>query len=121
MEAGVPNDDRTQARFQAYWEAIRQHVCGVCLDQRDDGECGLRHRTCALQAHLPRLVEVLAAVQSTRMDEYEAAVRAEICAGCPSQDADSHCPLREKSDCALFTYLPLVLEAVEGVNERLPA
>src|SRR4029434_396635 len=95
-EAGVTNDDRTLARFQAYWEAIRLHVCGVCLDQADDGECGLTRRACALQMHLPRLAEVLSRVHSTQMDDYEAAVRAEICPGCSGQDAQGRCALREK-------------------------
>jgi hypothetical protein len=104
-----------------YWDAIREHVCGVCLDQKDDGECGLRQRSCALQAHLPRLAEVLSRVRSPRMDEYEAAVRAEVCAGCSAQDAAGRCTLRDKADCALFVYLPLVLEAVESVNQRLSA
>jgi hypothetical protein len=106
-------------RYQAYWEAIQRLVCGVCLDQADDGSCGLTRRACALQTHLPRLAEVLSRVRSTRMDEYEAAVRAEICAHCSQQDAEGRCALREQAECALFTYLPLVLEAVEGVNERL--
>ena len=117
----MTSDDRTLTRFQAYWDAIRQHVCGVCLDQADDGECGITQRTCALQVHLPRLAEVLSKVQSTRMDEYEAAVRAEICPGCSGQDAQGHCALREQAACALYAYLPLVLEAVESVNERLLA
>ena len=117
----MAKEDETRDRLQMYWDAIREHVCGVCLDQKDDGECGLRQRSCALQSHLPRLAEVLSRVQSPRMDEYEAAVRAEICSGCASQDAAGHCALREQADCALFVYLPLVLEAVESVNQRLSA
>ena len=74
----MTNEDETRDRLQMYWDAIREHVCRTCLDQRDDGECGLARRSCALQAHLPRLAEVLSRVQSPRMDEYEAAVRAEI-------------------------------------------
>jgi hypothetical protein len=89
----------------------------VCLDQRDDGSCGLTHRICAIERHLPRLAEVLSKIQSNRMDEYEAAVRAEICSTCPQQDAGGHCALREEADCALFAYLPLVLEAIESVTE----
>jgi len=108
-----------EARYRAYWEALQRQVCGVCLDQKDDGACGLTRRTCALQAHLPRLVEVLTRVQSPRMDEYEAAVRAEICASCPEQDAQGTCVPRGQAACALYAYLPLVLEAVESVNERL--
>lgn len=104
-------------RYLAFREAIREHVCGVCLDQRDDGSCGLSHRVCAIERHLPRLAEVLSKIQSSRMDEYEAAVRAEICSTCPQQDAGGHCALRDEADCALFAYLPLVLEAIESVTE----
>lgn len=113
----MTNPTQPNQRYQAYWEAIREHVCGVCLDQRDDGACGLTHRVCAIERHLPRLADVLSRVQSSRMDEYEAAVRAEICSTCPQQEASGHCALREEVECALFAYLPLVLEAVESVNE----
>jgi hypothetical protein len=114
----------TEARYlrhQAYWESLQRQVCAVCLDQADDGSCGLKRRLCALPAHLPRLAEVLGRVQSTRMDEYEAAVRAEICASCPEQDARGVCALRDQAACALFAYLPLVLDAVEAVNPPLSA
>lgn len=102
-------------RAQAFREALREHVCGVCLDQRDDGACGLTRRVCAIDRHLPRLVEVLSQVQSDRMDEYEAAVREQICSACPEQAADGTCALRKEADCALYAYLPLVLEAIESV------
>ncbi len=107
----------TQAspRAQAFREALREHVCGVCLDQRDDGACGLTRRVCAIDRHLDHLVEVLSRIQSPRMDEYEAAVREQICSGCPEQHADGQCALREEAECALFAYLPLVLEAIENV------
>lgn len=103
-------------REQAYREAIREQVCRVCLDQASDGGCGLSRRTCAIEAHLPRLATVLAGIDSPRMDEYDAAVRAEICPACPQQDAQGTCPVRDDSDCALLTYLPLVLDAVESVR-----
>jgi hypothetical protein len=117
----VASDADTDARYQAYWDAIQGRVCAVCLDQADDGGCGLTQRACALQVHLPRLVAVLSRVQSPRMDEYEAAVRAEICAACSEQDAGGRCAMREQAACALYAYLPLVLEAVEDVNQRLGA
>ena len=117
----MTNDPTIETRFQAYWDAIQERVCGVCLDESDDGTCGLKHRTCALQAHLPRVATVLSRVKSTRMDEFEAAVRAEICSGCAEQAPDGTCSVRSHAACALYTYLPLVLEAVEGVNERLRA
>jgi hypothetical protein len=59
---------------------------------------------------------VLSGIDSPRMDEYDAAVRAEICPACPQQDAQGACAVREASDCALLTYLPLVLDAIESVR-----
>ena len=106
-----------ESRREAYHEAIRAKVCGVCLDQRDDGTCGLTRRTCAIERHLPRLADVLARVHSTRMEDYEDAVRAQICTACPEPDADGRCALREHADCALLAYLPLVLDAIDSVNE----
>lgn len=113
----MTTDTTVEPRYQAYWDAIQARVCAVCLDQSDDGSCGLTHRTCALQAHLPKVADVLARVQSTRMDDYEAAVRAEICSGCAEQAKDGTCAVRGQAACALYSFLPLVLEAVEEVNE----
>ena len=101
--------------YRAYWEAIERTVCSVCLDRADDGSCGLTRRTCAIERHLPEMTKTLSAVQSPRMDEYVAAVEAEICARCPEQ-VDGRCRLREAGDCALHAFLPLVLDAVEDVR-----
>jgi hypothetical protein len=103
-------------RERAYLEAIRARVCHVCLDQANDGSCGLTKRTCAIEAHLPRLVSALARIDSRSIDAYDAAVRAEICPACVQQDAAGECAVRAASDCALLTYLPLVLDAIEAVD-----
>jgi len=103
--------------YMAYWDAIRSRVCSVCLDQANDGTCGLgRRRVCAIETHLPRLVEVLSSIDSPRMDEYVAAIEAEICGHCAQQDAEGACELRDEGQCALYTYLPLLVEAVEEVR-----
>ncbi|MET0551954.1 MAG: hypothetical protein ABW221_02880 [Vicinamibacteria bacterium] len=111
------NDPIPTERERTYLEAIRARVCRVCLDQRDDGSCGLTRRTCAIEAHLPRLAAALAGVDSRQMDAYDAVVRAEICPSCAQQDAEGRCATRDAGDCALLTYLPLVLDAIESVNE----
>ena len=105
--------------YRAYQDAILRRVCGVCLDQRDDGTCGLTKRTCAIQDHLPAVVNAVVAVQSDRMDEYEDAVRAQVCAPCGREDAQGRCLLRDHGECALNTYLFLVVEAVEEVREAI--
>jgi hypothetical protein len=109
-------DRATDAIRQAYWDAIRSHVCSVCLDQGDDGGCGLRGRMCAIEAHLPRLVQILSSIDSPRMDEYVTAVEKEICGTCEHQDAAGLCGLRKAGECALYTYLPLVVDAIEDVR-----
>jgi len=93
-------------------------VCSVCLDSRDDLSCGLTGRVCAIEAHLPRLVEVLSRIDSPRIDDYVVAVRNEICSGCRERRADGSCELRASATCALDAYLPLVVDALEDVNSR---
>jgi len=103
-------------QYEAYLDALRRRVCSVCLDQRNDGTCGLTQRTCGIEAHLPLLVEALLSVESNRMDEYEAAIKARVCSVCDQQDAAGVCHNRQEARCALWSYLPLVLEAVEEVR-----
>lgn len=100
-------------RYQAYLETIRRKVCSVCLDRRDDGTCGLTQRTCAIEAHLPEILDVVTAVRSHKMDEYVAAVESQICSHCNS---GPQCELRREGECALATYLYLVVAAIEEVD-----
>ena len=104
-------------RYQAYMDAIRRRVCALCLDQRDDGSCHLAGgRLCAIEAQLPRVVEAVLAVRSARMDDYVDVVKARICGGCEAQDKQEHCALRERGECALWTYLPLLVDAIDEVT-----
>jgi len=101
-------------RRQALIDAIRQRVCAVCLDRRDDGTCRLQAgRECALEAYLPEIVDVVMSVHSDRMDEYVDAIEARICSRCSSRNAEGACPFRNKGECGLWTYLPLVVDVVE--------
>jgi hypothetical protein len=104
----------------AYWEALQASVCAVCLDRRDDGGCGLpRGQVCAMKRHLPLILDVVHSVDSAHMDEYVDAVQDHVCRRCPEQDASGRCAKREKASCALYTYLPLVVDAVENEDDRL--
>jgi len=109
-------------RYQAFMDAIRARVCAVCLDQGDDGRCHLAGgRACAIEANLPRLVETVLAVRSDRMDEYADAIKEQVCGSCSGQDADDYCPFRDSAGCALWTYLPLVVDAVDETRSRVGA
>jgi hypothetical protein len=114
-EADMP--EASDVRYQAYMDAIRARVCAVCLDRRDDGSCHLAAgRLCAIEHHLPRLVEAVLAVHSDRMDEYVEAVKSQVCGSCSGRDPHDYCPFRTSAECALWTYLPLVVDAVEEVR-----
>jgi hypothetical protein len=102
--------------YQAYWDAILRRVCSVCLDQADDGSCGLSRRTCALQRHLPLVVETICSVQSDRLDEYVTAIESRVCASCGQGAAAGRCQVQDRGECGLSTYLSLVVDAIEEVR-----
>jgi hypothetical protein len=108
--------DPASDAYQACWDAIQRRVCTVCLDAAADGSCGLGHaRVCALQESLGAIVETVLSVKSDRMDEYIAAIEERICSGC-RQNAGGKCGLRDRGECGLYTYLPLVVDAIEEVK-----
>jgi hypothetical protein len=102
-----------------YWQALQASVCAICLDRRDDGSCGLpRGAVCALKRHLPLILDVVHNVDSAHMDDYVETVEGEVCRRCPEQDASGKCVKRDKASCALYTYLPVVVDAVEEEDQR---
>ena len=106
-------------RLQAYRDAFRRRVCVTCLDGAGDGSCGLTGRTCALEAHLTRIIEAIAPIESPRMGDYVAAIEQQVCRRCAEQDPQGNCALRTNGDCALYTYLSLVVDAIEEARGGL--
>ncbi len=103
--------------FQAYWQAIRQKVCVKCLDGDGYGNCRLDpSRDCAVLGYLPQIVEAVSRTKSRNMDEYVLALRQSVCSQCKYQLTDGHCVLRTEVDCALDRYFPLIVEAIEEVQ-----
>jgi hypothetical protein len=112
-------DARSDQRYQAYREAIRRRVCAICLDGADDGACALAGPpACAIEEHLPRLVDAILDVRSRRDDAYAAAVEARVCTHCTQRDDLGLCRLRRDGRCTLSVYLPLVVEAIDEVERR---
>jgi hypothetical protein len=102
-------------------EAIDRHVHNICLDRilnpnaRVDPEAG-----CPINRVLPELVKLASDIRSDDMADYEEAIAKRICQQCGSQGATGRCPVRERADCCLYRYLPLSLDAIEGVQGRGP-
>ena len=105
--------------MEGYREALKKRVCGICLDRRDDGSCGLpQGRTCALDLHLPLILRAVETVQSDRIDDYARSIRETVCVQCPNQDTAGRCHFRENWDCALDTFVYVVVEAIEEVKRQ---
>jgi hypothetical protein len=105
--------------YGAYRDAIRRRVCAICLDGADDGSCTLAGpAACAIEEHLPRLVDAILDVRGGHADAYAAAVEARVCGACAHRGGLGLCSLRRDGRCTLSVYLPLVIEAVEEVGRR---
>ncbi len=106
-------------RYQPYRDAIRRRVCAVCLDGKDDGSCGLAGPpACAIDEHLPRLVDAILDVRDRRDDAYASSVEARVCGHCSHRDNLGFCGLRRDGRCTVSVYLPLIVEAVDEVERR---
>jgi hypothetical protein len=107
-----------EERYRRYRDAIRRRVCSVCLDGAEDGTCRLvGEPRCAIDQNLPQLVEAIYDVRAGRESGYAAAVEARVCRHCPRHDPEEGCSLRPDGSCALAAYLPLVVEAIEAVDD----
>ena len=106
-------------KYQPYRDAIRRRVCSICLDGKDDGSCGLEGPpACAIEEHLPRLVDAILDVRDRRDDAYASAVEARVCGQCSHRDNLGFCGFRRDGRCTVSVYLPLIVEAVEEVGRR---
>jgi len=106
-------------RTDLYHQALKERVCGICLDRLDDGSCGLpAGRNCAVDLHLPQIVRAVEAVESDKISDYVDSIRNGVCAQCPNQTEAGYCHFRENFDCTLDTFVYLVVEAIEGVKAR---
>jgi hypothetical protein len=98
---------------------IRQSICRVCSDRTVDGECGLPEpSTCALFRLFPQVARAIQSVSSNRIEDYVAAIRANVCQVCADQAPDGSCETRQQVQCALDAYLVLVVEAIEQATGR---
>ena len=104
----------------AYREALRQRVCAICLDAQDDGRCAPGRATpCVLERDLEALVSaILSLPEAERAVRAAASVEAQVCGRCADRDASGACARRRDGRCAVAAYLPLIVEAVDGLGRR---
>jgi hypothetical protein len=104
-----------------YEKAVRKHVCEHCVDFGADQAC---HKTggverCAVTRTLKEIVCIASAVHANKMTPYIQVLREKVCSHCANSKANGRCETREAIECCLDRYLPLVLDAVEDVQNRL--
>lgn len=101
-------------------DAVKRRVCEICEDYGADDRCHTRDsHGCAIDRFLPQIVAIAIDVHDKGLGAYIEAVRKRVCAVCDNPDPMGRCEVRERVDCALDRYLPLVLEAVEEVLGEL--
>ncbi len=104
-----------------YWDAVRSRVCVKCIDGDGYGNCRLTGEyACGLSAHFPRIVETVLGVKSDTMDPYIDALRKNVCAHCVHQSPDGRCMFRTNVDCGLDRYFPLIVQAIEALQQQSP-
>lgn len=102
------------AEMETLKRRLSQVVCPACTESKPDGSCGLEEPDqCPMWVQLPRLVKVVKAVQSPRMDPYLRKVREDVCANCRALQ-DGRCDARDEGRCALDAYLLVIVQTIEG-------
>ena len=99
------------ARIEAH---LREKICPSCVRFTASRMCSLpASRPCAIFKNLPAIVDIVRRVHSNAVDPYVDAVRLNVCAVCHFEDNHGACPMRAGLDCALDTYLPIIINEVE--------
>lgn len=108
--------DRSLAELEAI---VRKRICTICSDRKVDGSCGLEEPTkCALFRLFPQVANAIQATDSDDLGDYISAIRRDVCSVCTSQDARGDCESRQEVQCALDSYLLLIVEAIEEATGK---
>ncbi len=98
----------------ARWEDVQQRICRKCIDGDGRGNCRLPvDEECPLQVNFGSIVDTVSRVQASDHESYVQALRSSVCTSCLHQDSEGDCWKRNRLDCALDRYYPLVIDIVE--------
>lgn len=108
-----PNLDRIRSRLQT-------SLCPTCVRYTASHTCSLvPPRMCSVFKNLETIVSIVARTHSRSVEPYAEAVRDRVCSACPCEDDHQCCPKRDGLDCALDTYLPLIVDEIESELEAI--
>lgn len=98
---------------------VRNRLCAVCNRRDIAGSCGAEEpERCSLFDLFPLVAQAILATESEEIQPYVEAIHENVCAVCLDQRLDGSCPQREQAVCALDSYLPQVVEAIEEALGR---
>ena len=113
----MAQEDLSQAGLKNLEEALRTRICSVCVDRSLAGICHLEaEQQCALFDSFPQIVQAVSTVRSDLIEDYVAAIRKSVCAGCAHQHADGFCRVRGEVRCVLDRYLVLIVQTIEEIQ-----
>jgi RNA polymerase subunit RPABC4/transcription elongation factor Spt4 len=92
------------------WKDIELTVCRICVDNAH-GVCTL---PCALKANFAAVVSAVSATHSDTYGPYVQALRTVVCTSCDRLLDEGRCPTRDRVECALDRYYPLVIDEIES-------
>ncbi|MBX3432792.1 MAG: hypothetical protein KF847_05695 [Pirellulales bacterium] len=98
--------------LDVYRDALRVQVCARCPERPPLGPpCEPLGKRCGIELHLEKLVEIVHAARSARIDPYIEGFHENICVSCPNS-VTSQCP------CPLEYLISLAVDAIEEVDRR---
>lgn len=99
--------------LEKLWEDVELAVCRVCFDHAQ-GQCRIGQAgRCALKSHFGSVVDAISSVTSATYPPYVKALRTGVCDECEHQIEGGRCTRRERVECALDRYYPLIIDAIE--------
>jgi hypothetical protein len=113
--------DFTQGELEQYSHALREAVCSKCTASGYRRSCRIgKGGICPFDLHLARLIEaVISTPRSNRIADYIPNIRAMVCSHCENQDEHGGCLSRELASCGIDSYLVLVVQTIEDVQDQL--
>lgn len=109
----------SEAELQEYLEEIREQVCTRCIDRPAGGPpCAPLGKMCAVELSLPLFLTAIHEADGLSIEPYVDNLRRRVCSQCVNQNAQGFCLSRAERACALDYLLPLIVQAVETVDER---
>jgi hypothetical protein len=110
----LPPEQR-QRVLAAVWSTLRATEPLLFAQDRIHAAGGIL----TLDAHLDELVDMSRHMTADRIEPYLATIIEDVCARCPEQHSEGHCPLRQRDLCVLFSHARRILETIDSMLRAL--